>query len=312
MNPAPFLNMSIVIPVCDEEGNIDALYQGILATGLEVSELIFVDDGSRDRTFERIENLAARDGRVKAISFSRNFGHQAALFAGLRLARGERVVIMDGDLQHPPDLIPLLLAKYREGYDIVSAKRTETADAGIFKRWSSRVYYRLLNFISDTRIEENVADFRLMNRKVVDSILRFEERELFIRGIISWIGFRSATIPFKAPPRSRGHSKYSMSGMMSLGLKGAVSFSYKPLRISLLIGIIVSLAAFCFAAFSIVAYFRGRTVPGWTSLITAVMFIGGIQLIVLGLMGEYIASLFREVKKRPMFIIDRTVNTGDE
>ena len=309
MKTASSPDLSIVVPVFNEEENIDVLYQGIISSGPEVSEIIFVDDGSMDRTFERIEELAGRDTRVKAISFSRNFGHQAALFAGLRLAGGELVVIMDGDLQHPPELIPLLLAKYREGYDIVSAKRTGTEDAGIFKRWSSRAFYRFLNFISETRIEENVADFRLMNRKVVENILKFEERELFIRGIISWIGFRTATISFKAPPRARGSSKYSLSRMMRLGLKGTVSFSYKPLRISLVAGIIVSMAAFCFGIFSIAAYYQGRTVPGWTSIITAVMFIGGIQLIVLGLMGEYIASLFREVKKRPMFIIDRTINT---
>lgn len=309
MNPAPSHKLSIVVPVCDEEENIDALYQGIMSSGTEIHEIILVDDGSRDGTFHRIENLARRDDRVKAISFSRNFGHQAALFAGLHMAKGELVVIMDGDLQHPPELIPLLFAKYMEGYDIVSAKRTATEDAGIFKKWSSRLFYRFLNFISDTRIEENVADFRLMNRKVVDSILRFEESELFLRGIISWIGFRSATIGFKAPPRIKGNSKYSISGMMRLGLKGALSFSYKPLRISLVIGILVSLSAFCFGMYSIWVYYQGKTVRGWTSIITAIMFIGGIQLIVLGLMGEYIASLFREVKKRPMFIIDRTVNT---
>lgn len=308
MSSPSALPMSIVVPVCNEEGNVEVLYREILDLGLNIMEVIFVDDGSRDRTIDIISQLASADKRIKAISFSRNFGHQAALYAGLHLSKGELVVIMDGDLQHPPALIPVLLDKLNEGYDIVSAKRTDTENAGPFKRWSSRLFYRALNFIAETNIEEGVADFRLMNRKVADSILLFEERELFLRGIFSWIGFRSANVGFKAPSRANGASKYSFTKMASLGLKGAVSFSLKPLRVSLVIGSMVSILAFAFATYSIISYLNGKTVPGWTSIITAVMFIGGIQLLVLGLMGEYLASLFKEVKKRPMFIIDKKIN----
>ena len=300
--------ISIVIPVFNEAGNIRDLYLELKALGLNIAEIIFIDDGSQDESLEIICTLSSADHRVKGLSFSRNFGHQAALLAGMHVAKGELIVIMDGDRQHPPSIIPQMLNKLEEGFDLVSGKRINTENAGLLKNWSSTLFYKFLNFIADTNIEENVADFRLFNRKVLDSILMFEERELFVRGIFSWIGFRTATVPFTAPERRNGSSKYSWAKMTSLGLKGAVSFSFKPLRISLLMGIIVSFVAFCFGIFSIISHYRGNTVPGWTSIITAVMFIGGVQLIVLGLIGEYISSLFAEVKKRPLFIIDRKIN----
>jgi dolichol-phosphate mannosyltransferase len=308
----PSLSISVVIPVCNEAGNIDDLLFELNRTGLNIREMIFVDDGSQDDTLSLICGQAEKDKRIKAISFSRNFGHQAALLAGMRVAKSDLTVIMDGDLQHPPSVIPIMLAKLQEGYDIVSAKRVNSENEVALKRWSSSFYYRLINFIADTNIEENVADFRIFNRKVLSSILEFREREVFVRGLFSWIGFRNTTVPFTAPPRKNGKSKYSWSSMISLGLKGAVSFSFKPLRISLLIGLVVSLVAFGFGIFSIISYYENKTVPGWTSMITAVMFMGGIQLLVLGLMGEYISSLFTEVKQRPLFIIDRKVNLDDE
>ena len=300
--------ISVVIPIYNEAGNITELYNELKALQLQISELIFVDDGSGDGSLDIISGLASHDKRISAISFSRNFGHQAALLAGMHVAKSDFIVIMDGDLQHPPSLIPKMMEKLDEGYDMVSGKRLNTENAGVFKNWSSKLFYRFLNFIADTNIEENVADFRLFNRKVLNAILQFEEREIFIRGVFSWIGFKTTTIPFTAPSRKNGTTKYSWSKMTSLGLRGAVSFSFKPLRLSLLIGSIVSIIAFGFGVFSIISHYRGNTVPGWTSIITAVMFIGGVQLIVLGLIGEYISSLFAEVKKRPLFIVDRKIN----
>lgn len=300
--------VSIIIPIWNEEGNILPLYTAIKETGVPVLEFIFVDDGSTDQSLAQIEALSAKDPAVKAISFSRNFGHQAALIAGMHSAKAELIIIMDGDLQHPPAIIPSLLNKFEEGFDLVSAKRIDSAQTGALKKWSSSIYYKLLNFMAETHIEENVADFRVFNRKVLDAILQFNETELFVRGIFSWIGFKTATVPFEAPRRTHGKSKYSLGRMMSLGVKGAVSFSFKPLRISLLAGSLVSLIAFAFGIFSIVAYYQGKTLPGWTSIITAIMFIGGVQLIVLGLIGEYIASMFKEVKKRPLFIVNRKIN----
>ena len=303
-----FAPVSIIIPIWNEEGNILPLYDAIIETGVPIHEIIFVDDGSTDRSLHHIEALSQQDPAVKAISFSRNFGHQAALIAGMHSAKAELIIIMDGDLQHPPSLIPSLLKKYHEGFDLVSAKRLDGPQTGALKKWSSSLYYNLLNFMAETHIEENVADFRVFNRKVLDAILQFNETELFVRGIFSWIGFKTATVPFEAPRRNHGQSKYSIGRMMSLGVKGAVSFSFKPLRISLLAGTLVSMIAFAFGIFSIISYYQGKTLPGWTSIITAIMFIGGVQLIVLGLIGEYIASMFKEVKKRPLFIVDRKIN----
>lgn len=300
--------VSIIIPIWNEEGNIFPLYKAIKETGVFIHEIIFVDDGSTDQSLAQIEALSAEDPTIKAISFSRNFGHQAALIAGMHSANAELIIIMDGDLQHPPAIIPSLINKHEEGFDLVSAKRIDSAQTGALKKWSSSMYYKLLNFMAETHIEENVADFRLFNRKVLNAILQFNETELFVRGIFSWIGFKTTTVPFEAPRRNHGKSKYSYGRMISLGVKGAVSFSFKPLRISLLAGTIVSLIAFAFGIFSIVSYYQGKTLPGWTSIITAIMFIGGVQLIVLGLIGEYIASMFKEVKKRPMFIVDRKIN----
>jgi dolichol-phosphate mannosyltransferase len=300
--------VSIIIPIWNEEGNIFPLYKAIKETRVFIHEIIFVDDGSTDQSLAQIEALSVEDPTVKAISFSRNFGHQAALIAGMHSANAELIIIMDGDLQHPPAIIPSLINKYEEGFDLVSAKRIDGAQTGALKKWSSSMYYKLLNFMAETHIEENVADFRLFNRKVLNAILQFNETELFVRGIFSWIGFKTTTVPFEAPRRNHGKSKYSFGRMISLGVKGAVSFSFKPLRISLLAGTIVSLIAFAFGIFSIVSYYQGKTLPGWTSIITAIMFIGGVQLIVLGLIGEYTASMFKEVKKRPMFIVDRKIN----
>lgn len=300
--------ISIIVPVLNEAGNITLLYQEICNHCQLPFELLWVDDGSKDNSVAEIEGLANNDHRVKAISFSRTFGHQAALFAGMQMATANTIIIMDGDLQHPPSLLPELIKKFSEGYDLVSAKRIETASISSMKKWSSSLFYRFLNFIADTHIEENVADFRIFNRKVLDSILQFEERELFLRGIFSWIGFKTTTVLFAAPARSNGKSKYSWSRMVGLGLKGAISFSFKPLRISLLIGVFFSLIAFCFAIFAVVSHLNGATVEGWTSIIIAIMLFGGIQLMATGLLGEYIARLFTETKKRPMFLIDRKIN----
>jgi dolichol-phosphate mannosyltransferase len=300
--------LSVVIPVYNEAGNIPELYTTLLPYLDPSFELIWIDDGSKDESFQAITLLAQQDPRVKGLSFSRNFGHQAALLAGIQLAKGNTIIIMDGDLQHPPSLIPRMLEKYRQGFDLVSAKRTHTDAIGPLKKWSSSIFYRFLNFITDTRIEENVADFRVFNRKVLESILQFEERELFLRGIFSWIGFQTATVEFTAPARKNGETKYSFSKMAALGIKGAISFSFKPLRVSFFIGAVISLVAFAFAVFAVIAHFNGRTVPGWTSIITAIMLLGGFQLMATGLLGEYIAGLFTEVKKRPLFIIDKKIN----
>lgn len=301
-------SVSIIIPVYDEEKNIRPLYDELrqYLTGNE--ELIFIDDGSRDNTFLEIKDLSSTDPAIKCISLSRNFGHQNALMAGLQNCKGDHIITMDGDLQHPASLIPTLLEKLNDGYDIVVTKRGKTENAGTFKNLFSKIFYRLINSISDTRIEPNGSDFRAFNKKVLQNILLFKERELFLRGIFSWVGFKTVTIPFEAPGRSYGKSKYSFGKMTKLALKGITSFSFKPLRIAVFIGSIISLLAFAFGIFALISYYKGDTVPGWSSTIIAIMFLGGTQLLAIGLLGEYIASLFIESKNRPLFLIDKTIN----
>lgn len=300
--------LSIIIPVYNEADNIQPLLDELHTYTNGETEYIFVDDGSTDMTLPSIESLAGKDSSIKCISLSRNFGHQNALMAGMQHCKGDTIIIMDGDLQHPPAVIPGLLKKIEEGYDLVQTRRISTQNIGAGKNMLSGIFYKFINAISDTRIEPNVADFKAFNRKVLDSILRFDERELFLRGIFSWIGFKTTTIDFEAPARRHGKTKYSFTKMLRLALKGTTSFSFKPLRVALMIGSFISLAAFAFGIFALVAYYKGNTVPGWASMIIAIMFLGGTQLLAIGLLGEYIASLFTETKKRPLYLVNKTIN----
>ena len=300
--------VSVIIPVFDEEENIAPLYNEIKKYLLPADELIFIDDGSADNTFLEIQQLSNATNNIKCISLSRNFGHQNALMAGLLHATGDHIITMDGDLQHPPSLIPTMIEKLNEGNDIVITKRNKTNNAGAIKNIFSKIFYRFINSISDTHIEPNASDFRAFNKKVLTNILLFKERELFLRGIFSWIGFKTTTINFDAPERRFGKTKYSFGKMTKLALKGITSFSFKPLRVAVFIGSIISLAAFSFGIFALVSYFKGNTVPGWASTIIAIMFLGGTQLLAIGLLGEYIASLFVESKNRPLFLIDKKIN----
>lgn len=304
----PLVLTSIILPVYNEEENIIPLYKELKAIAPQQTEIIWIDDGSTDTSLLKIAEISAEDNLVKCISFSRNFGHQAALIAGLHYAKGASIVTMDSDFQHPTQIIPQLLQKLSDGYDIVSGKRIKTQNINVLKKYSSRLYYKLINFLSDTHIEENVADFRAFNRRVLNALLQFEEKEVFLRGIFGWIGFKKTSIEYAAPERKYGITKYSSPKMINLGLRGVISFSFKPLRIALFIGSVISFVSFLLALNAVFAYFSDNTVPGWTSIIIAIMFFGGIQLLFLGLIGEYISSLFIEVKKRPNYIVKETIN----
>lgn len=300
--------VSILIPVLNEAENILPLYHEIKKYSPGDFELIFVDDGSTDITLLEISAVSASDERVKCISFSRNFGQQNAFYAGLEFAAGDIIITMDGDLQDPPSLIPNLINKINEGYDIVFTKRTRDQNIPIVKRITSKLFYKFLNFISDTKIEPDSADFKAFTKKVLASVLRFREKQLFLRGVFSWVGFNSTCVFFERPGRKKGNTKYSYRKMINLALKGTTSFSFKPLRLSLLIGSIVSFMAFGFAIFALISYFVGKTIQGWASITITGMFLGGIQLLVIGLLGEYVAGIFIEVKDRPLYLIKEKIN----
>lgn len=303
--------LSIIVPVFNEEESIDPLIMELEKYCPAETEIIFVNDGSTDNTQLEIERLASDNAKIKCISFSRNFGHQNALMAGMQHANGTQIIIMDGDLQHPPSLIPEILKKLNEGFDLVNTRRLATEKISPIKKIFTKAFYKFINAVSDTSIEPNMADFRGFNKKVLNTLLQFKERDLFLRGIFSWIGFKNFTLDFTAPARQFGKTKYNFSSMLRLALKGTTSFSFKPLRVALLIGSIISILAFSFALFALVAYYKGDTYPGWASMIIAIMFLGGTQLLAIGLLGEYIASLFTESKKRPLYIIDKTVNVSN-
>jgi polyisoprenyl-phosphate glycosyltransferase len=309
------VHISIVIPLFNEEGNIAVLYAALILALEKISseyEIIFVDDGSKDRSFELIFNISQQNSKVLGISLSRNFGHQIALTAGMEHASGEVVVTMDGDMQHPPEVIVDLYNKYKQGYDIVNSIRTETADSSAFKNITSQYFYKIINSLSDIHIEPASADFRLMNRKTVDAFLKLKEKDRFTRGMISWMGFKQAQVEYTAPERFSGKSKYSLFKMFSFAVDGITSFSAKPLRISFYAGLIVSFVGLLYAIYAVVEYFKGNTSPGWASTLVSILIIGGIQLISIGIIGEYLARVFNEAKNRPLYLVKQYSSKQDD
>lgn len=305
-------SVSIAIPVFNEEENIPVLFDRLKTILRELPytfEILFIDDGSTDGTYLTIKDLQQRDRRVKALSFSRNFGHQAALTAGLQYATGDAVITMDGDLQHPPSLIPTLIEKWQEGFQIVYTTRESTVGEPFLKKITSRLFYRIINAFSDTHVQPFGADFRLLDRSVVNSLNTLEERDRFLRGLIGWMGYSATGVPFTADARVAGTSKYSTRKMMKFALDGILSFSAAPLHLVTYLGLIVSFLSFLYGFYSIYAYFfTSLTIPGWTSILVAVLFLGGVQLISIGFVGEYLIRIYNEAKGRPLYIIKDTVN----
>lgn len=307
-------HISIVIPLLNEDGNIRVLYEALLPVLEKISheyEIIFVDDGSKDNSFDFINEICQQNNRVLGISLSRNFGHQIALTAGMEHASGEVVVTLDADMQHPPEVILDLYKKYKEGYDIVNTIRTETADSGAFKKITSHYFYKIINNLSDIHIEPSAADFRLMNRKTVDAFLQLKEKDRFTRGMISWMGFKQAQVEYTAPQRFSGKSKYSILKMFRFAADGITSFSAKPLRISFFAGLVVSLIGLLYAIYAVIEYFGGKNIPGWTSILVSILIIGGIQLISIGIIGEYLARVFNEAKNRPLYLVKEYSSKGE-
>lgn len=308
MNPAePAPELSIVIPVFNESRNVAVLADRLLPilSGLGPHfEIIFVDDGSADDTAGCVAALARAHPAVQLVQLARNFGHQAALYAGLAAARGAAVITMDGDLQHPPEMIPRLVTEWRSGAEVVQTIRREPADRNPVKRAASRGFYRLLSRVSRVRVTPGAADFRLMSREAVNAFLACPERCRFNRGLVQWIGFDCVEVPYDAAPRHAGRSKYSWRAMFRLAADAVFSFSTWPLRLAGLAGIVVSTGAAVYLVYALWAWlFTTWTVPGWTSLLGTLLVIGGVQLITLWILGEYVGRLYEEVKQRPLYIV---------
>ncbi|PID93586.1 MAG: glycosyltransferase [Bacteroidetes bacterium] len=304
MMPAPTL--SVVIPCYNEEPNLSEMYRRLSVVLQDIAlsyEVIFVDDGSSDGTFEAIRQLHDRDVYVRGIQLSRNFGHQVALAAGLHASRGAMVVSMDGDLQHPPELIPELIRYCEKGFDIVNTQRLDTEGAKFLKRKTSTLFYRIMNNLSEVALTEGAADFRLMSRAAVEAYCVLEERDRFNRGLVQWMGFSQAVVSYRAEARYAGETKYSLKKMFRFAVDGITSFSSKPLRIAAYVGGGISLIGLLYALYALIIYFLDGTTEGWTSLLITVLLLGGVQLIFLGIIGEYIARIFNEAKSRPLYFI---------
>jgi glycosyltransferase involved in cell wall biosynthesis len=298
--------VSIVIPAFNEAGNIEQLVRKLddILMDYHHYEILFVDDGSEDKTLEILKAMCHKYRRVRYISLSRNFGHQNALKAGLDHAIGDCVITMDADLQHPPYLIPQLISKWQEGYEVVYTIRLDDHRVSFLKRKTSNLFYKFMNWLADLRIPKGAADFRLLDRSVVNVIKDSKEYHLFIRGITAWVGFRQYAIEYAPDERYSGKSKYTVKKMAGFALAGITSFSLKPLRLSILLGLFFAVLAFAYGVYAILMkFFTDQAVPGWASVLASVLFIGGIQLIVLGIIGEYIGKLVMESKQRPHYII---------
>jgi glycosyltransferase involved in cell wall biosynthesis len=299
--------ISFVVPMFNEEENIHEFYRRITEVMAPLSydyEILFIDDGSKDRTAEFIRELSEKDHRVQGYLFSRNFGHQLALTCGLDHASGDAVISMDGDLQHPPELVPELIKKWEEGYEIVQTVREATEDATAFKNITSKLYYKLINAMSEVRITPGGSDFRLMDRKAVDALCSYRERARFIRGMVNNLGFRYTAIPFVAPPRFAGHSKFSLKKMIRFALDGITGFSRVPLRLAFYAGLICGIGSLLFLLHVFyVKYIANDAVPGWSTLAAAQFFLGGVELMGIGIVGEYVGRIFDEVKQRPLYIV---------
>ena len=303
--------ISIVTPVYNEEDNVVFFHEEITkvmeTTGMDY-ELIYVNDGSKDRTDELIRALAEKDSHVRAITFARNFGHQTAITCGMDFARGDAVITMDGDMQHPPELIPLLLEKWKDGYDIVQTSRTSTEDSGFIKKITSAGYYKVINSISKTPVTPGGSDFRLMNRKSLDVFLRFREHARFIRGIVGGLGFKQTTIKFEAPARHAGVSKFSMNKMLHFAMDGILTNSTTPLRAAFYAGAVSGFIGILLILHVLYSYLVGNTVPGWATMTILIAFFGSANLVGLGIIGEYIGRIYEETKDRPLYWISGDTN----
>lgn len=311
--------LSVVVPIYNEEKNIPELYHRLNNTVSGISdknEIIFVNDGSKDNSLLELQRLSENNPNVFYINFSRNFGHQIAVSAGLDASNGKAVVIIDGDLQDPPELIVDLFRKYKQGYEVVYAKREKREGESLFKKISAKLFYRILKSITSIDIPLDTGDFRLIDRKVVSYLKQMPEQNKFLRGQIAWLGFKQTSVLFNRESRKHGKTSYSLGNMFKFAIDGITSFSDKPLQLVSKLGFAFSFLSFIIIAYAIYSHFvLHRTITGWTSLIVSSMFFGGVQLISIGVMGEYISRINKNALKRPLYIIEQTnckINTSNQ
>ncbi|MEM1505366.1 glycosyltransferase family 2 protein [Domibacillus sp. 8LH] len=301
------MKYSIIIPVYNEELVIRETYSRLKAVMDQADgsyELLFVNDGSQDATIDILKEIAVQDRHVKYLDFSRNFGHQIAITAGMDHAAGSAIVVIDADLQDPPELILDMIEKWKEGYDVVYAKRTKRKGETFFKKQTAKMFYRLLRASTDIDIPLDTGDFRLLDRKVCDQLKSMKEQSRFVRGLVSWVGFKQTAIEYERDERLAGETKYPLKKMLKFSMDGITSFSYKPLKLASLLGVMLSAASSL--AILIVLYqrlFTDTTTPGWSSLLLTMLFFNGVILIMLGVIGEYIGRIYDEAKNRPLYIL---------
>jgi len=304
--------ISVVVPVYNEEEVIYESYtrlKGVMERLDEPYEVIFVNDGSRDATPAIIRGICENDPTIRLIDFARNFGHQTAITAGMDYASGDAVVVIDADLQDPPEVIPEMIAKWREGFDVVYGQRAQRKGETLFKRFTSAAFYRLLQKLTDVDIPVDTGDFRLIDRKVCDALKRVKERNRYVRGIISWLGFRQTGVEFVREKRFAGETKYPLKKMLRFAFDAITSFSYKPLKLATYIGSTVSLGGFAYLLVVIyLKLFTATTITGWASMMAVTLFFNGVVLMMLGIIGEYIGRIYDEAKGRPLYVVREELN----
>ncbi|SHK84764.1 dolichol-phosphate mannosyltransferase [Selenomonas ruminantium] len=307
--------ISIVVPIYNEAENVlhfAAAVKEVMENSHYKWELLFIDDGSRDNSVQIIRDLQRWEPQVKLIMLARNYGHQIALTCGLDSAQGDAVITMDGDMQHPPALIPVLLEKWEEGCKVVQTIRKDTEGVSWLKKETSRLYYRFINAMSTVEVYSGGSDFRLLDREAVEALRQYREHDRFLRGMVSSLGFKRAEVPFVAPPRFAGKSKYNLGKMLKLATDGVVGFSVIPLRWAFYMGLVFALLSFLLLCHALWEYAQHQVVPGWTTIMVAMSMFGGIQLVIMGIIGEYVGRIFTEVKNRPLYFVKHNMDCDND
>jgi polyisoprenyl-phosphate glycosyltransferase len=307
----PRPEVSLVIPIYNEEAVLPRLDERVLALleklGEVACEVVFVDDGSKDRSLEILRTMVEREPRYRAVSFSRNFGHQRAITAGMDAARGKAVVVMDADLQDPPEVIQDMIAKWREGYDVVYGRRRSRAGETKFKLFTAKIFYRLFAAMIPIEVPLDTGDFRLMSRRVIIAMRELRETHLFVRGLVAWLGFKQTAVEYDRQARAAGETKYPLRKMLAFAFDGIMSFSILPLRLSTYLGAFVGIASVIYGFIAVLTYVIGFTQPGWTTTVVLVSFLFSVQLLMTGLLGEYIGRIYEQVKLRPLYVVGERI-----